>query len=94
MGINALTVLDMHTSLLQYGSHVEPRGAKHRQRQQGEDGLMAKKLNSMRLLDGEGVSYDVFQFPDTIRSAQDVAEHIGVATSEAVAQKSPCACRG
>jgi Cys-tRNA(Pro)/Cys-tRNA(Cys) deacylase len=43
---------------------------------------MAKKLNSMRFLDSKGVSYDVFNFPDTIHAAQDVAAHIGVATSE------------
>ncbi|ETX01736.1 MAG: hypothetical protein ETSY1_06215 [Candidatus Entotheonella factor] len=43
---------------------------------------MAKKLNSMRFLDSEGVSYEVLDFPDTIHSAQDVAEHIGVAMSE------------
>ncbi|ETX05120.1 MAG: hypothetical protein ETSY2_24855 [Candidatus Entotheonella gemina] len=43
---------------------------------------MAKKLNSMRFLDSEGVSYDVLDFPDTIHSAQDVAEHLGVASSE------------
>ncbi len=43
---------------------------------------MAKKLNSMRFLDHEGVNYDVLNFPDTIHTAQDVAEHVGVATSE------------
>lgn len=43
---------------------------------------MAKKLNSMRFLDNEGVSYDVFNFPDTIHHAQDVAQHIGVAISD------------
>jgi Cys-tRNA(Pro)/Cys-tRNA(Cys) deacylase len=43
---------------------------------------MAKKLNSMRFLDSKAVSYDVFNFPDTIHAAQDVAAHLGVATSE------------
>ena len=43
---------------------------------------MAKKLNSMRLLDSEGVSYDVLDFPETIHSAQDVAEYMGVAASD------------
>lgn len=43
---------------------------------------MAKKLNSMRFLDSEGVSYDVLHFPDTIHAAQDVAEHVGAAASE------------
>ncbi len=43
---------------------------------------MAKKLNSMRILDSEGVSYDVLDFPDTIHSAQEVAEYFGVATSD------------
>ncbi len=43
---------------------------------------MAKKLNSMRALDSEGVNYDVLNFPDTIHSAQEVAEHFGLAVSE------------
>lgn len=43
---------------------------------------MAKKLNSMRFLDSEGVSYDVFDFPDTMHAAQDVAEYVGVAASD------------
>ena len=43
---------------------------------------MAKKLNSMRFLDSEGVSYDVLEFPDTMRAAQDVAAYTGVAASE------------
>lgn len=43
---------------------------------------MAKKLNSMRFLDREGVSYDVLHFPATIHSAQGVAEHAGVAASD------------
>jgi Cys-tRNA(Pro)/Cys-tRNA(Cys) deacylase len=47
-----------------------------------KDDLMANKLNSMRFLDSEGVSYDVLDFPETIHSAQDVAEYVGVAASE------------
>jgi Cys-tRNA(Pro)/Cys-tRNA(Cys) deacylase len=43
---------------------------------------MVKKLNSMRFLDSEGVSYDVIGFPETIHSAQDVAEYVGVAMSD------------
>jgi Cys-tRNA(Pro)/Cys-tRNA(Cys) deacylase len=43
---------------------------------------MAKKLNSMRLLDREGVHYDVFEFPDTIHAAQGVAEYARVAMSD------------
>ena len=39
---------------------------------------MAKKLNSMRLLDRHGIAYEVLRFPDTIHSAQGVAEHVGV----------------
>jgi hypothetical protein len=31
---------------------------------------MAKKLNSMRLLDREGIAYEVLRFPDTIHSAR------------------------
>ncbi len=43
---------------------------------------MAKKLNSMRVLESESVSYEVFNFPDTIHSAQKVAEHFGIALSD------------
>ena len=43
---------------------------------------MAKKLNSMRVLDSEGVSYDVLDFPDSIHTAQDVAQYVGVTASE------------
>lgn len=43
---------------------------------------MAKKLNSMRFLDSEGVGYDVLHFPDAIHSAQDVAEHLSVTMSD------------
>lgn len=43
---------------------------------------MAKKLNSMRFLDREGVSYDVLHFPETIHAAPDVAAHLGIAMSD------------
>jgi Cys-tRNA(Pro)/Cys-tRNA(Cys) deacylase len=43
---------------------------------------MAKKLNSMRLLDREGIAYDVLRFPDTIHSALGVAAHFGIPASQ------------
>ncbi len=39
---------------------------------------MAKKLNSMRLLDTQGVRYEALSFPDTIHSAIDVATYRGL----------------
>ena len=42
---------------------------------------MAKKLNSMRLLDSHGIAYDVLRFPEAINSAQGVADHVGVPAS-------------
>ena len=39
---------------------------------------MAKKLNSMRLLDTQGVRYEALSFPDTIHSAIDVATYCGL----------------
>lgn len=36
---------------------------------------MAKKLNSMRWLEAQGVQYDVLSFPDTIQSAIGVAAY-------------------
>lgn len=39
---------------------------------------MAKKLNSMRLLDTQGVRYEALPFPDTIHSAIDVATYCGL----------------
>ena len=38
---------------------------------------MAKKLNSMRLLDGAGIPYDVIDFPEEIHDAAGVAEFAG-----------------
>jgi Cys-tRNA(Pro)/Cys-tRNA(Cys) deacylase len=43
---------------------------------------MAKKLNSMRALDADGIAYDVLHFPDTIHSAQAVAEHFGIPAAQ------------
>jgi Cys-tRNA(Pro)/Cys-tRNA(Cys) deacylase len=43
---------------------------------------MAKKLNSMRSLDADGIAYDVLPFPDTIHSAQAVAEHFGLPVAQ------------
>jgi len=42
---------------------------------------MAKKLNSMRLLDTQGVRYEALSFPDTIHSAIDVAAYCGLPPS-------------
>lgn len=39
---------------------------------------MAKKLNSMRLLETQGIPYEVLTFPETIHSALGVAEHCRV----------------
>ncbi len=43
---------------------------------------MAKKLNSMRALDADGTTYEVLNFPDTIHSAQGVADHLGVPAAQ------------
>jgi Cys-tRNA(Pro)/Cys-tRNA(Cys) deacylase len=39
---------------------------------------MAKKLNSMRWLETQGVRYEVLSFPDTLHSAVDVAAYCGL----------------
>jgi Cys-tRNA(Pro)/Cys-tRNA(Cys) deacylase len=39
---------------------------------------MSEKLNSMRILDQQKVSYIVREFPDTIHSADGVADHFGL----------------
>ncbi|RMF02992.1 MAG: aminoacyl-tRNA deacylase [Chloroflexi bacterium] len=39
---------------------------------------MAQKLNSMRLLDRQKIAYSVRQFPDTIHSADGVADYFGL----------------
>ena len=45
-------------------------------------GIMAKKLNSMRLLEAYGVPYEAIRFPDTIHSASGVADHFGLPASQ------------
>jgi Cys-tRNA(Pro)/Cys-tRNA(Cys) deacylase len=40
--------------------------------------MMAEKLNSMRILDQQKVSYTVREFPETIQSADGVADHFGL----------------
>jgi Cys-tRNA(Pro)/Cys-tRNA(Cys) deacylase len=40
--------------------------------------IMADKLNSMRLLDRHRIPYTVRAFPDTIDSADGVADHFGI----------------
>jgi Cys-tRNA(Pro)/Cys-tRNA(Cys) deacylase len=39
---------------------------------------MAEKLNSMRLLDQRQIDYTVHEFPDTIHSADGVADYLGL----------------
>ncbi|HEX9922325.1 MAG TPA: aminoacyl-tRNA deacylase [Anaerolineae bacterium] len=39
---------------------------------------MTQKLNSMRLLEQQKVAYTVREFPDTIHSADGVADHFGL----------------
>ena len=39
---------------------------------------MIKKLNSMRVLEAQGVRYEVLSFPDTIHSAVGVAAYYGL----------------
>ncbi len=39
---------------------------------------MPEKLNSMRILEQQKVSYTVREFPDTIHSADGVADHLGL----------------
>lgn len=43
---------------------------------------MAKKLNSMRLLEAQNIPYDMMRFPATIHSAQAVADHFDVPASQ------------
>jgi len=38
---------------------------------------MNTKLNSMRLLDQRGVAYEVHTFPESLHSAEAVADHLG-----------------
>lgn len=39
---------------------------------------MAKKLNSMRVLEQHKIQYEVLEYPNTIRDAEEVAEALGV----------------
>lgn len=39
---------------------------------------MAIKLNSMRVLEQHNIPYEVLEYPDTIRDAEEVAEALGV----------------
>ena len=39
---------------------------------------MAPKLNSMRLLEKHGIPYEVTEFPDTMRDAEEIAQVLGV----------------
>jgi Cys-tRNA(Pro)/Cys-tRNA(Cys) deacylase len=39
---------------------------------------MAEKLNSMRILDQQKVDYTTREFPDTVHSADGVADHFGL----------------
>ena len=40
--------------------------------------MASKKLNSMRVLEQNKVPYEVLEYPNTIRDAQEVAEALGV----------------
>ena len=42
---------------------------------------MAKKLQSMRFLEYQGVPYDIWHFPETMQAADEVARFFGVALS-------------
>lgn len=39
---------------------------------------MKNKLNSMRLLEQHNVPYEVVEFPDTLRDAEEIAEVLGI----------------
>ena len=39
---------------------------------------MAAKLNSMRLLEKHKIPYEVIEYPDTIRDAEEIAERLGI----------------
>jgi len=39
---------------------------------------MTRKLNSMRLLEQNNIPYEVLEYPDTIRDAEQVAEVLGI----------------
>src|SRR4029453_10405639 len=43
---------------------------------------MTKKLNSMRVLEVQGVRYEVLSFPDTIQAAVGVAAYYGLSPAQ------------
>jgi Cys-tRNA(Pro)/Cys-tRNA(Cys) deacylase len=43
---------------------------------------MMKKLNSLRVLEAQGMRYEVLSFPDTIRSAVGVATYYGLPSAQ------------
>lgn len=43
---------------------------------------MAKKLNSLRLLETQGIAHTAVYFPDTVLSATGVAEYLGLPASQ------------
>jgi Cys-tRNA(Pro)/Cys-tRNA(Cys) deacylase len=43
---------------------------------------MMKKLNSLRVLEAQGMRYEVLSFPDTIRSAVGVATYYGLSSAQ------------
>jgi Cys-tRNA(Pro)/Cys-tRNA(Cys) deacylase len=43
-----------------------------------DDTRMATKLNSMRLLEKNNVPYEVVEYPDSLRDAEQIAEVLGV----------------
>jgi Cys-tRNA(Pro)/Cys-tRNA(Cys) deacylase len=43
---------------------------------------MAKKLNSMRFLENQGVRYEVLRFPDAVQSASGVADYLGISPAQ------------
>jgi Cys-tRNA(Pro)/Cys-tRNA(Cys) deacylase len=43
-----------------------------------DDTCMAAKLNSMRLLEKHNVPYEVIEYPDSLRDAEQIAEVLGV----------------
>lgn len=43
---------------------------------------MGKKLNSLRFLDGMGITYEEYRFPETVLSASGVAEHLGIPAAQ------------
>jgi Cys-tRNA(Pro)/Cys-tRNA(Cys) deacylase len=43
---------------------------------------MTKKLNSLRFLEAQGIAYEEIRFPETIHSAKDVADYLGLSASQ------------